>query len=143
MIDNPGKPRGRTSFRDLLLFCVRLALISGILATLRIYTAGYSLTLESLILITCSEVNIWKEKVRQRRHRSGRSDFDIEKVGDANPKSIECVGAIVGYREDSVIFKNCLNSYRENHDNTMRALVIGIDGNQTEDLPMIEAAEEV
>ncbi|PSN59965.1 hypothetical protein BS50DRAFT_507151 [Corynespora cassiicola Philippines] len=104
---------------------------------------GYSLTLESIILITCSEFNIWKEKGRRYNHRTVRSDSDIEKLADTPFRSVECVGSVVGYREDPTIFRNCLDSYAENYDHCMRVLVIGIDGNEMEDLSMIEVAEEV
>ncbi|KAH7361349.1 hypothetical protein BKA66DRAFT_444732 [Pyrenochaeta sp. MPI-SDFR-AT-0127] len=143
MLEEPRKYHWWSFLRDVLFFCVRLALISGILATLRFYTAGYNLTLESLVLITCSEVNIWKENARRRRHYGSRSDIDIEKIGDTDLRSIECVGTVVGYREDSTTFRACLNSYRENYDNVMRVLVVGVDGNQDEDLSMIEVAEEI
>ena len=103
----------------------------------------YSLTLESLVLITCSEVNIWKEWARRYRNNSPQSDPDIEKQADTHLRSTECVGSVVGYREDPGIYSNCLKSYVENCDYCMRVLVLGVDGNQAEDLSMIEVAEKV
>ncbi|OJD29684.1 glycosyltransferase family 2 protein [Diplodia corticola] len=101
------------------------------------YTFGFPLLIEGFFQIICSEVNRYKQ---DRRYKRVQNQADLGEKGNART---ECVGMVIGYREDPSLFRQCLESYRNDTTRTVRTLVIGIDGNEPEDMPMVDVAESV
>ncbi|KAF4551986.1 Hypothetical protein D9617_11g008330 [Elsinoe fawcettii] len=107
---------------------------------------GFPLFAESIVQIICSEINIFKQRKRERKADEALEDgIDLdEKLEEGKSKTdISCVTSVVGYREDEIIWRKCLESYRDNYDGVVRAVCMGIDGNEVEDLAMVQTAEDV
>lgn len=101
------------------------------------YTFGFPLLLEGFFQIICSELNYHKQ---ERRYKRVQNQEDLGEKGVARA---DCVATVIGYREDPRLFRKCLESYRNDSTQTIRALVVGIDGNEPEDMQMVELAESV
>lgn len=99
------------------------------------------LTLESSINIVLAEISRRKAKRRLRRYELEyrEATADLEKHPEGG--GVQFIANIVGYREDPAVFKKCLTSYTKTPH--MRALLVGIDGNQALDLEMVEQVQEV
>lgn len=105
------------------------------------YTYGFPLLIEGVLQIILSEVNHRKQTRRYRQFE--QQGQDCEGLGEEASRRTECVGAVIGYREDPVIFRKCLESYRDDSSCAVSVLVVGIDGNEAEDLQMIGTVEKV
>ncbi|KAF4547866.1 Hypothetical protein D9617_35g090170 [Elsinoe fawcettii] len=101
---------------------------------------GYPLIAEGVIQAVCSEVN--RRKMLARRSAAAQMTCE-DKMEIGSAVRAECIATVVGYREDATIFRQCLDSYDANFDNRHKAVCIGIDGNDQEDLEMTEVAEQV
>ncbi|EKG20638.1 hypothetical protein MPH_02165 [Macrophomina phaseolina MS6] len=105
------------------------------------YTFGFPLLIEGILQIIFSEVNDHKQRRRYQRYEQQMND--VEGLGEKAASRSECVAAVIGYREDPDLFHKCLASYGEDTSGTVRVLVIGIDGNEEEDMRMAKTAEDV
>lgn len=120
------------------------SLIISLLVVLNVvarYTYGFPLLIEGVLQIIFSEVNRRKQARRYRQYE--QQSQDVEELGEEASRRTECVGAVIGYREDPAIFRRCLESYRDDTSRAARVLVVGIDGNEAEDMQMIAMAEKV
>ncbi|PNS16743.1 hypothetical protein CAC42_4707 [Sphaceloma murrayae] len=108
---------------------------------------GFPLFAEALVQIFCSELNLYKQKWRTRKATElieGTACSEDEKLEAGHAAgALNCVASVVGYREDETVWRKCLESYRDNYDGCVQAICMGIDGNQVEDLDMVQTAEEV
>ncbi|PNS16178.1 hypothetical protein CAC42_1941 [Sphaceloma murrayae] len=101
---------------------------------------GYPLLAEGIIQAVASESNRRKMLARKKSVETKTCQFKME-AGRLD--KAECIATVVGYREDSEIFRKCLESYAANFDKRHKAVCIGIDGKDAEDLHMREVAEDV
>lgn len=121
-----------------LSLVITVLLICNVIAR---YTFGFPLLIEGVLQIFFSELN--HRKQHRRYQRFEEQSNDVEELGEKALARTECVGAVIGYREDPNLFRKCLESYRDDASRTVRVLVIGIDGNDDEDMKMARTAEHV
>ncbi|KAK7730065.1 hypothetical protein SLS57_001725 [Botryosphaeria dothidea] len=121
-----------------LSLVITVLLICNVIAR---YTFGFPLLIEGVLQIFFSELNHHKQHRRYQRFEEQSND--VEELGEKAVARTECVGAVIGYREDPNLFRKCLESYRDDASRTVRVLVIGIDGNDDEDMKMVRTAEHV
>ena len=69
-----------------------------------------------------------------------KGDYFTTNNGRPNPKT-DCLAAVVGYREDPVIFEKALESYL--HADGCRFMLVAIDGNGLEDQQMVDVFQKV
>ncbi len=69
-----------------------------------------------------------------------KGDYFSLTNGASNPKT-DCLAAVVGYREDPVIFEKALESYL--HADGARFMLISVDGNSLEDQEMVDIFQKV
>lgn len=109
----------------------------------------YPLTLDILIAIILGESNRF---VNERRRMSLRAQASLsEKNGSDKEKSdletqkppprLDCIAAVVGYREDPELFTRALESYKSARCQSF--ILVGIDGDDTEDQDMVDVFSQV
>jgi hyaluronan synthase len=69
-----------------------------------------------------------------------KGDYFALKEGSTNPK-LDCIAAIVGYREDPIIFTKALESYLQ--ADGCRFVLVSVDGNGLEDQNMVDVFQQV
>lgn len=106
----------------------------------RRYVAAFPITIESLWQISLAEVN--RRKNIKRIQRITPSLDEESGMGEKSGKSIvRHMASVVGYREEPSLFKRCLESYRGSPG--LEIMLVGIDGDQVEDMEMVRIAGEV
>ncbi|KAH4115981.1 hypothetical protein HBH92_133430 [Parastagonospora nodorum] len=122
---------------------------------LTFYWSDYFFTFDTIMTVYFAEHCGWaNEKVRQNSdpHKQGKSkgypDLSLAEKGEyrTHPKrspkpELGCIAAIVGYREDPVIFTKALESYLDAEG--CQFVLTCIDGNQKEDQTMVEVFRKV
>jgi hyaluronan synthase len=106
-------------------------------------TAGFPLLVEAILQIILSEINRRRQSIRLKQAEGENDSKDLEHLDLKSIWPTPCVGSVVGYREDPLVFQKCLESYHQDFDKALKVLVIGIDGNELEDLEMVKTAESV
>ncbi|KPM39253.1 hypothetical protein AK830_g7302 [Neonectria ditissima] len=108
----------------------------------------YPVTLDLVCTIALAELNRFVNEGRRMAFYSEqsrpRSKMDAEKVDlekQSSSPSLDCVAAVVGWREDPTLFTQALESYRAaKHCSFM---LVGIDGDEEEDQDMVRVFEKV
>jgi hyaluronan synthase len=111
----------------------------------------HPLTLDVLFTIFLAEYNRWQNNNRRRKADAAfavpslddrsKDTVDAPCLHDNRARQPECIAAIVGYREDPVFFNKCLRSYIDASHCCF--VLVGIDGDEAEDLEMLELFEQV
>lgn len=149
--DAPASGRHVSLFRQVLnlLGCL-LAIPCYYLTTVH---TRYPVTLDILITIVLTELNRFVIEGRridfhdEQRHQEysytdekrdwEKIDLEIQPV---TPK-LECLAAVVGWREDPALYERGLESYKSARSCVF--LLAGIDGDEAEDQEMIEVFNKV
>ncbi len=131
--------------------------VLGCLLTLPCYylTARYSqypVTLDILITVTLAEINRFVNEGRRMAFYTSRQQtrsppaeksphekMDLEM--QTPPPRLECLAAVVGWREDPVLFTRALESYKTAQ--TCRFLLVGVDGDEAQDQDMVSVFSQV
>lgn len=122
---------------------------------LTFYWSDYFFTFDTIMTVYFAEHCGWaNERVRQRgdTHAQRKSevypDLSLAERGEYRtpPKrspepDLGCIAAIVGYREDPVIYTKALESYRDAE--RCQFVLACIDGNQKEDQAMVDVFQKV
>ena len=149
--DAPAYGRHVSPFRQFLnIFGCLLAIPCYYLTTVH---SRYPVTLDILITIALTELNRFVVEGRriefydEQRHREysnidekcdwEKIDLEVQPVA---PK-LECLAAVVGWREDPVLYERALESYKSARSCVF--LLAGIDGDETEDQDMINVFNKV
>lgn len=112
----------------------------------------YPVTLDIIITIAFTELNRYViEGCRiaffgQRRHDLETADEIEEKAAiysesQPEPPRLECLAAVVGWREDPALYARALESYKSS--NACVFLLAGIDGDEAEDQDMARVFKKV
>lgn len=112
-------------------------------------------TIDTALSLVLAEYCGWSNE-KLRRKSTGKEEqpsikadnLSIAEKGDyfpfavnfPNPK-LDCIAAVVGYREDPAIFTKALESYQ--HANGCRFVLTCIDGNGLEDQEMVDVFQKV
>lgn len=154
--DVPSQYRPTMSLVRCILNCVGCALVLYLYVGLARSSTNF-LTIDILIIIFLAELNRFSSENERRhavKHKGSVAD-SIEHVMEEGlsgtskkDRSLErgtdrpeCMAAVIGYREDTQIFTQALESYR--HATGCRFLLVGIDGDDREDEYMIEIFRKV
>jgi hyaluronan synthase len=105
----------------------------------RRYVSSFPITLESVWQISLAEVNRRKNVQRIKNIKRGAADEELG-FGEKQPV-VRHMSSVVGYREEPVLFKKCLQSYRGTPG--LEVMLVGIDGDSSEDMEMVRIAQEV
>ena len=127
-------------WKQILNAATGLLLLWWLYRYFRRYVEWFPITIESLLQIVLSEFNRQKN-LRRVASLDHDSASDEEKGFGARKRATRCLASVVGYREEPTVFRKCLQSYYRSPG--LEVIVIGIDGDQSEDLLMVEIAEEV
>lgn len=106
----------------------------------RRYVSSFPITLESVWQIGLAEVNRRKNVERIRRLEQKHA-ADEEKGGSLKASAVRHIASVVGYREEPVLFKKCLESYLGSPG--LEIMLVGVDGDSGEDMEMVRVAESV
>ena len=112
----------------------------------------YPMTLDLLVSIILAEYNRFANERRRMPTRlvpKGLTERDgctyIDEKQDpemlTTPTKNDCVAAVVGYREDPVLFTQALESYNAARGHVF--MCVGIDGDTEEDQEMVDVFNEV
>jgi hyaluronan synthase len=107
----------------------------------RHYVATFPITIESIWQISLAEINR-----RKNIRRIQRIEPVVDEEKGTGPKSlkrsvIRHMASVVGYREEPILFRKCLQSYRDAPG--LEIMLVGIDGDHAEDMEMVAIAGEV
>lgn len=108
-----------------------ISLTASILLPLVLYIYGLFKWVDLLFRIFLAEFN---------RSRNKRRVEDFQSSNNGNESKLRVMGQIVGYREDPQLFENSLVSLV---NTGCGCLVVGIDGNEKEDLKMVNVFQKV
>jgi hyaluronan synthase len=104
----------------------------------RRYVAAFPITIESIWQISLAEVNR-RKNIRRIQRIEPVAD---EETGMGEKRAIvRHMASVVGYREEPVLFKKCLDSYHNSPG--LEIMLVGIDGDHEDDMEMVRIAEEV
>jgi hyaluronan synthase len=113
-------------------------IFSLIFTYLRRYVTVFPITIESIWQISLAEVN---RRKNIRRIQKIKPVVDEETGFTEKQKVVRHMASIVGYREEPGLFTKCLQSYRSSPG--LEIMLVGIDGDQAEDMEMVRIAGEV
>ena len=133
-----------------------LNLIGCVLALLLYYFttahSRYPITLDIIVTIAFTELNRYviegcRVAFRGRQQHNGRAALQEKRNGDTflegqsdNP-TLECLAAVVGWREDPSLYARALESYKSSKPCVF--LLAGVDGDEAEDQDMIKVFNKV
>jgi hyaluronan synthase len=108
----------------------------------------YPVTLDTIVTIALAELNRFNNEGRRMKFYESetrvREKADPEKtasdVRSATPK-LQCMAAVVGWREDPALFTRALESYKSAKGCTF--VLVGIDGDEEADQDMVDVFEKV
>lgn len=109
----------------------------------------YPVTLDLIVTIMLTELNRFNNEGRRIRlyeeeSPSPRKGIDVEKsdpeLQPAVPR-LDCMAAVVGWREDPGLFTRALDSYKS--AKCCKFLLVGIDGDEAEDMDMVNVFNQV
>jgi hyaluronan synthase len=137
MVALPSRPSWTRQCLNAVLCVVTVTII---FVYLRRYDAAFPITIESIWQILLAEVNRRKNISRiQRITPVGDEELGLK---EGEKKSVvRHMASVVGYREEPGLFKKCLQSYRNSPG--LEVMLVGIDGDQAEDMEMVRIAGEV
>jgi hyaluronan synthase len=133
----PSRPSWTHQFLNAVLCVVAFTII---FLYLHRYVTAFPITIESIWQISLAEVNRRKNIKRiQRITPVGDEELGLK---EGEKKSVvRHMASVVGYREEPGLFKKCLQSYRNSAG--LEIMLVGIDGDQAEDMEMVRIAGEV
>lgn len=131
----PSRPSWTHQFLNAVLCVVTFTII---FVYFRRYVAAFPITIESIWQISLAEVNR-----RKNVKRIQRIEPTVDEEGGIGEKRsvVRHMASVVGYREEPTLFKKCLQSYRGSPG--LEIMLVGIDGDQAEDMEMVRIAGEV
>lgn len=115
-------------------------------------SSHYPITLDMLLTIILAESNRFvnqrrREKLHELKHQDEspvrekedwlRWELNVEK---AAPR-LDCMAAVVGWREDPELFSRALESYKTTEGCTF--LLVGVDGDEADDQDMVDVFNQV
>ncbi len=113
----------------------------------------FPVTLDIILTIVLTELNRYVIEGRRMSflgvERRAEQHISQEKEGgeavhlEGQPVTarLECLAAVVGWREDPSLYSRALESYKSSR--TCAFLIAGIDGDETQDLDMVKAFSKV
>lgn len=130
--------------------------VLGCLISLPIYWVAtihcrWPVTLDLILTIALAELNRYVNEGRRQEYYDAETQpppyykekGDPEKMiyeVESTPK-VDCMAAVVGWREDPALFKSALQSYRKAQGCCF--LLVGIDGDEEDDQDMVDVFHEV
>ncbi|KAJ5740741.1 hyaluronan synthase [Penicillium malachiteum] len=101
------------------------------------------LTFDMIVSILLAE--FWRWGNNQRRKRAAlqeeNSQLGLAEKGKSSEQRLDCVAAVVGYREEPGLWRTALESYSKAQN--CRFLLICVDGDAEEDREMVEVFQDV
>lgn len=113
----------------------------------------YPVTLDILITIALTELNRfvvegrrmalrWRQRYYERPPLQEKLEWDpLDLESQRHAPRLECVAAVVGWREDPSLYARALDSYKS--ASTCVFLLAGIDGDEEEDQEMVKTFSRV
>jgi hyaluronan synthase len=139
MVDAIEAPSGR--FGN-FIGCIIAALLYYYLT---LHWSEHLYTFDTIQTIFLAEYCGWSnEKARSRSLRlehEAQEKLSLAEKGDLSENRLDCIAAVVGYREDPSIFTKALESY--SNTKGCRFVLIGIDGNGAKDQVMVDIFQKV
>lgn len=100
------------------------------------------LTLDTLWQILLTDISRQKSKRALTRLKAKVANHDPEKACmRSSAAGVPYLVSIVGYREEDQLFRRCLETYKT--CSGLTTIMVGIDGNEAEDMEMVRAVEAV
>jgi hyaluronan synthase len=107
----------------------------------------YPITFDIFVTIILAELTRWCNGRRrddfysQQSDSRGKEDFEKGSPEVSSVPDLNCVAAVVGWREDPELFTRALRSYQDTQKCTF--LLVGIDGDDIEDHDMVKVFNKV
>ena len=114
----------------------------------------WPVTLDLILTVALTELNRFVNEGRRMEYHEGacqspvtKEKMDLEKAAvdlyhmPSKVTVVECMAAVVGWREDPSLFTRALASYRQAKGCVF--LLVGIDGNETQDQEMVDVFDKV
>ncbi|PWY96187.1 hyaluronan synthase [Aspergillus sclerotioniger CBS 115572] len=142
-IPKPLKPHGVHSGQVLVSLTRQFLNFLGCIVAAIVYIYGLKyleqpLTFDMMVSIMLAEYCRWGNNKR-RKYAAG--SLGLAEKGKSSEQSLDCVAAVVGYREEPAIWRQALESY--SHAQNCRFLLICIDGDAEEDREMVNVFQDV
>ncbi|GLA11515.1 hyaluronan synthase 3 [Aspergillus niger] len=101
------------------------------------------LTFDMIVSIILAEYCRWRNSQRRRyaAQQEENGSLGLAEKGKSSEQRLDCVAAVVGYREEPTLWKRALESYSQAQN--CRFLLICIDGDAEEDREMVEVFQDV
>ncbi|KAJ5714095.1 hyaluronan synthase [Penicillium malachiteum] len=96
-----------------------------------------------ILSIVLAEYCRWGNNQRRRRAvlQEENGQLGLAEKGKSSEQRLDCVAAVVGYREEPALWRTALNSYSQAQN--CRFLLICIDGDAEEDREMVEVFQNL
>jgi hyaluronan synthase len=133
----PSRPSWTHQFLNAVLCVVTFTII---FLYFRRYVAAFPITIESVWQISLAEVNR-RKNIRRIQRITPVGDEELGLKEGEKKSVVRHMASVVGYREEPGLFKKCLQSYRNSPG--LEIMLVGIDGDQAEDMEMVRIAGEV
>lgn len=122
-----------------ITLCAVLAVV--MFGFVRKHSHFFPITLEVLCQIFLAETNRRKSRRRVRKLKRELNSDDLEKKVLEPSSDFTCLASVVGYREDPKVFAKCLGSFKGCPG--LQTLLVGIDGNEAQDVEMANIVRTV
>jgi hypothetical protein len=118
-----------------IIYCIAASII---IFYIRTHLLFFPCAFNGLCQLGLAEINRWKglrrlDQVKQRCKTTNGKDGCNSNQG--------FIASVVGYREEPILWKRTLKSYHDSMN--VETVLLGIDGNGSEDLEMVDAVIEV
>ncbi|PYH30928.1 glycosyltransferase family 2 protein [Aspergillus neoniger CBS 115656] len=148
-LPKPLKPHsGMGSGQRLVPLAERTLNFLGCIVAAAVYFYGLMylkqpLTFDMIVSIILAEYCRWRNNKRRRDAalQEENGSLGLAEKGKSSEQRLDCVAAIVGYREEPTLWKQALGSY--SHAQNCRFLLVCIDGDAEEDREMVEVFQDV
>ncbi|KAJ5691286.1 hyaluronan synthase [Penicillium malachiteum] len=101
------------------------------------------LTFDIIVSILLAEFCRWGNNQRRKRAalQEENGQLGLAEKGKSTEQRLDCVAAVVGYREEPALWRTALESYSQAQN--CRFLIIYVDGDAEEDREMVEVFQDV
>lgn len=148
-LPKPLKPHsGMGSGQRLVPLVERTLNFLGCIVAAAVYFYGLMylkqpLTFDMIVSIVLAEYCRWRNNKRRRDAalQEENGSLGLAEKGKSSEQRLDCVAAIVGYREEPILWKQALGSYSQAQN--CRFLLVCIDGDVEEDREMVEVFQDV
>ncbi|GKZ30884.1 hyaluronan synthase 3 [Aspergillus brasiliensis] len=145
-IPKPLKPHSGISARVSLAeqaFNFLGCIVAGVIYFYSLMYPEQPLTFDMIANIILAEYCRWRNNQRRRDAalQEENGSLGLAEKGKSSEQRLDCVAAVVGYREEPTLWKRALESYAQAQN--CRFLLACIDGDAEEDREMVEVFQDV